>query len=734
MVQGVGFRPFVYSLALSLGLRGTVYNDSSGVFITVQGDSEAIEIFLVRLKNEAPPLSKISSIVIESLILDCLDDFSILPSRSCSGEGAFLPPDVAICQECKSELSDPKNRRYGYALTNCTNCGPRYTIISSLPYDRANTSMKVFEMCADCRREYENPLDRRFHAEPISCPNCGPKLFLTDNTAKDLCSTNPAQDAAALINAGKIVAIKGLGGFHLVCNASDREAVSRLRERKRRAKKPLAVMFRDENEIKKHCLLNASESEILNSSNAPILLLQKSENYALPENLSFGTQFLGCFLPYTPLQVTLFENLDSPIVATSANISDEPIITTRDELVAKLFNVVDYILDFDREILNGCDDSVVRNFDGDNIKLRVARGYAPSNFDLKYAFSRSTLCVGAQQKSTISLGFDKKIVTSAYIGDLFGIDSVEKYKKTVQNLSNLYNFTPKVVVCDKNSAYESSKYAEELGIDRLYLQHHKAHLFAALYENALLETAVLGVVFDGTGFGDDGTIWGGEFFLYDTKSCNRVKSLNGSLMLGGEIAAKEPRRSALSRLYDIYGEEANTLDNATIRSFSTMELDIFYKMYKGGSNSIYASSAGRLFDAVASYFGLLQKDCYDGEAGLLIESLYDERIADRYEIVSSDGKIDFPELFMNSDSASKGVSKFINTLSAAIAEEASYYGLPVVLSGGVFQNVALCRAVKNELTRRGIKCFFHKELSPNDSSISVGQAVYANLHQNGKII
>jgi len=729
MVQGVGFRPFVYSLAVSLNLLGYVKNNPEGIEIFIEGTSQNINSFIKKLKTDLPSLAKIEQIKIQKQKIQEYKEFSILNSEENGQKSVLLPPDIAICDNCKKELLDQKNRRYMYPLINCTNCGPRYTIIKALPYDRKNTSMSIFKMCSDCQDEYTDYTNRRFHAEPISCPNCGPSLNIMEQNKNIIKTDEPIKLVAQMIKEGKIGAIKGLGGFHLVCDASNKKTINKLRIRKNRPKKPFAVMFKTLENIKSQCKLNKKEVDLLEGKNAPIVLLKKQKNFSLAQNLSFESAFLGAFLPYTPLQIVLFKHLNIPIVATSANISDEPIITEKEELFSKLDGIIDFVLDFDREIVNGCDDSVVRTFGQKEIFIRIARGYAPKNSRIKIKFRENVLALGAGQKSTISLGFGNSIITSAHIGDLFSIESVEKYKNTTQNLCKLYDFKPSLIICDKNGNYESSKYAKELGSPLLELQHHKAHFLAGLFENNMLESEALGIIFDGTGIGDDGTVWGGEFLLYNKKEIIRVNHIKEFWMLGGEISALEPRRSALSFLFDIHGEKALELKNSTTESFTTQELQILYKMYTNTANSIKTSSVGRLFDAVASFCGLTQKSAYEGESGLLMESLYDKTIKNRYDI-KIDNTLDMSAIFHSNDSQKESVSKFLNTLSFAIGEIASAYNLPVILSGGVFQNAVLCNLVSKELKSRAIKAYFHKNLSPNDSNISVGQAVYANLVQN----
>jgi len=739
IVQGVGFRPFVYNLAVRLALVGWAKNGAEGVEIVVQGDNESLRKFEQALKSDKPALAVVDSIEITNIDTTALERFEILFSDDSSSASTFIPPDITVCARCETELKDRSNRRYGYPLTNCAECGPRYTIIEDLPYDRSRTSMKAFKMCSSCEAEYKEPSNRRFHAEPISCPKCGPTLTLKDAKGSVVDSDDIVGLAAQLIKEGKIVAIKGLGGFHLVCDASSEEAVRVLRERKRRPKKPLAVMFGSLETIKNECRMSKNEEELLISKNRPIVLLQKNDSFSLAGSLSFESRFLGCFLPYTPLQLVLFSHLDTPIVATSANISDEPIITDEKELYDRLGGVFDYSLDFDRAVVNACDDSVVRMSDDVTIHLRLARGYAPRSLKTKWRFKEPVLALGAQQKSTVAIGTNDIIVASAHIGDLFSAQSIEAYKRSIHNLQRLYRLEPKAVVCDKNPAYASSVYAKESGLSTFAIQHHKAHFLAGLYEAELLEAPALGVIFDGTGLGDDGqdgkkSIWGGEFLLYDGKNMQRVCHFKESLMLGGEVTAKEPRRSGLSRLFDIYGEEALGLHCPTTKAFKPYELQALYKMWQSRANSLPSSSVGRLFDAVASFAGVSQMSGYEGEAGLLMESFYDPTIKAAYDVLVADD-IDFSQVFLDkTNTQTVKVSMFFNTLSYTVGAVASRYGLPVVLSGGVFQNSVLCALVNNELSRRGLKVHFHKALSPNDSSICVGQAVYAQGVQNGIFI
>ncbi len=541
IVQGVGFRPFVYNLAIKNNLFGWVNNDDRGVNICLEGKESSIKDFIKNLEEFPPALSKIDSIDIKEKFFENFSSFDIKKSLETFNKSTIISPDMAICDDCVNDINDKNNFRFEYALTNCTNCGPRYSIIKTVPYDRINTSMKLFQMCEKCEEEYQNPLNRRYHAQPVSCEECGPKIALYDNkNIKLAINTNAIIKIAKKIKEGNIVAIKGLGGFHLICDARNDNSVETLRKRKNRPSKPFAVMFKNLNEIKKYTNLSVKEEEIINSKEKPITLVKVEENdkkLNLSKYLAPNIDRLGCFIAYTPLHHILFKYLDFPLIATSANLSGEPILRFKDEIINKLGNVVDFILDFNRDIINTCDDSVVQVINNDISVLRNARGFAPTSLRLKEKTPKKILALGANQKSTIALAFEDNLILSPYIGDLDSITSLEYFTRTIDTFKSFYDFKPDILVCDKHPSYESTKWAKSKDIELIQIQHHYAHVLSCMAEYNLDEK-VLAFCFDGTGYGDDGNIWGGEVFIANKKEYERVHHLKYFKLLGGEKAVK----------------------------------------------------------------------------------------------------------------------------------------------------------------------------------------------------
>ncbi|MCF6310169.1 MAG: carbamoyltransferase HypF [Sulfurimonas sp.] len=728
VVQGVGFRPFVYNLAISMQLKGYVSNNAHGVIILVDTTKYKCEEFIEHIRANRPPLSDIESIDISQPNENhTFKDFTIKKSDNSQELTSMIPSDVAICEECKSELEDKNNRRFEYPFITCTNCGPRFSIIKNLPYDRKNTSMDRFKMCKKCQDEYENPKDRRYHAQPIGCFECGPSISLLDSSGKELHVGNIVDEVVKFISDGKIVAIKGIGGYHLVCSALNDKAVQLLRERKQRPSKPFAIMVKDIYMLKQIAMISSKEEVLLSSNKRPIVLLKKTEIESLSSLVAPKINQLGLFLAYTPLHHMILQKLNSPIVATSANISYEPLCTTKDEIM-RLSCVWDYCLEHDREIVNSCDDSVLFVENEKIFMLRCARGYAPAYLKLPKKTDKKILALGANQKNTVAISIDDKVVVSPYIGDLDGLSSVEYFKSHVDTLKRVYDFEPDVVVCDKHPHYESTKYAKELkaqneNIELIEVQHHYAHVLATMGLNSIT-SKVLGVSFDGTGYGDDGNLWGGEFFVCDTSSYERVVHFKYFKLIGGEKAIKEPRRIALSFLFELYGKEVLKLNNHTIASFSAHELSLLYQAWIKGLNSPLSSSCGRLFDAVASILDVIHVCSYEGESGLLLESLYDESVKDIYEFSVLNGEIDFSVIFyqiLKEENKTIAVSKFFNTLVEIICDMSKKYDLPLVLSGGVFQNRVLLRLIMRKIPDTILPEMFVS----NDSAISYGQAIAA---------
>ena len=723
-VQGVGFRPFIYALAQRYLLTGTVSNNSNGVEIHLNTDCLTFKQFLTAVEYEYPPLSSIDHIVYEEMEYQTFNDFQIIETQHKGDVTVNIPPDVSICSECERELFDPSNRRYGYPFITCTHCGVRYSIIYDLPYDRISTSMKFFEMCKVCEAEYTNPLDRRYHAQPIGCWDCGPTLELMDNVGRGVL-TPTIDNVINLLKEGKIVAVKGVGGYHLMCDATNEEAVKKLRERKHRPSKPFAVMVKDLDMAKSFAHISKKEEELLTSKERPIVIV--GERAPRPTSgIAPNISRIGLFLPYTPLHLLILDKLNRPLVATSANITDEPICTNLEEL-EKLQGVYDYVLDHNREIVNGCDDSVVMVVKDQQIILRRARGYAPVSIKLPFTLKQNVLAMGANQKNTVAIGFDDQVILSPHIGDLDSIGSVEYYKKNIETLERIYAFKAEVVAHDKHPQYESTKVAKEIAGSREQVvskevQHHYAHILGVMAEKGLT-AKVFGVAFDGTGYGDDGNLWGGEFLVCDYESYERVAHINYFKLLGGAKAIKEPRRVALSLLFDVYGEEALSLENPTIKSFSKSELHTYFIAWEKGLNAPLSSSVGRLFDAVASLLGVCQVMSFEGESGMLLEELYDESVNGNYTFTYENEKLDIlatVQQIIEENNIAIAVSKFFHTLVEMIAVVYAPYNIPLVLSGGVFQN----RVLLSLVLERFPEAIISNDIPPNDGGISLGQAVF----------
>ena len=716
-VQGVGFRPFIYGLAKRYNLKGTVSNSSSGVEIFINSLKEVLNSFLLDIEENHPPLSKIESIKIDEVKYREFKDFQIIETRRDGDIFANIPPDISICSKCEKELFDPKNRRYLYPFITCTNCGVRYSIIYDLPYDRANTSMKIFKMCKACEAEYKNPLDRRYHAEPIGCWDCGANLTLLNRDKElNIDRGEVIKKSIELLKEGNILAIKGVGGYHLICDATNQEAIKKLRDRKRRPTKPFAVMVQNIKMAKELAFIDKIEEELLTSKERPIVLLKsKIKDEFIAPNISK----IGLFLPYTPLHLLILNELKRPIIATSANITDEPIATNREE-IKRVSSIYDYLLDHNREIVNGCDDSVVMVVKGQIIFIRRARGYTPISITLPFRLDKKVLSVGANQKNTVAIGFENRVILSPHIGDLKGIESIEYFRENIKNLERIYRFKPEVVICDRHPNYESTKYAKSLNIEKKEIQHHYAHILAVMVEKNITKK-VLGVAFDGTGYGADGNLWGGEFLICDYKNYNRVAHFKYFKLLGGEKAIREPRRVALSLLFDIFGEETLNLDNPTIRAFRETELKTQYLIWKKGLNSPLTSSAGRLFDAVSSLSGVCQIMSFEGESGMRMEEFYNIDIRDYYPfIIEKSGEINiYPMVqeILKEKSREVIISKFFNTLVEIIFTIYKRYNLPIILSGGVFQNRVLLELILEKIPN----VIVPNKVPPNDGSIALGQ-------------
>ncbi|MBI3193922.1 MAG: carbamoyltransferase HypF [Ignavibacteriae bacterium] len=831
-VQGVGFRPFIFRLATELGLTGWVLNSPQGVFIEAEGEKHTLDSFLLRIEKEKPPLSFIQSFEFSFLDPVGFEAFEIRHSESNGETSAFVLPDIATCSDCLNDIFEPGNRRYLYPFTNCTNCGPRFSIIEALPYDRQNTTMKKFELCDDCLFEYNNPLDRRFHAQPNACPRCGPHLELWDINGNILSTYHQAiLQTAEGIRAGKIIALKGLGGFHLIVDARNDDAVVRLRQRKHREEKPFALMFPSDESIKEVCEVSEIEERLLRSPESPIVLLAKihlglnelleSEFQSEIHNLGTkwrsrlgGTKseirnpYIGAMLPYTPLHHLLMKELGFPIVATSGNLSDEPICIDEHEALKRLHGIADAFLVHNRPIKRHVDDSVVRIVAGREMVVRRARGYAPLPIECRSKFISTPLdegrnefrptilAVGAHLKNTVAITTGNNIFISQHIGDLETKESFEAFQNVIQDFKKLYNIEPKTIVCDLHPEYLSTKFAKQITTHQspltnykssivhrqsdIYLmevQHHYAHVASCMAENQL-DGQALGVSWDGTGFGTDGTIWGGEFLLTNDASFERVATFRTFPLPGGEKAIKEPRRTALGLLYEMYDEKLFSQQDTPLLHYSTTPLFRFFKsdelvlmrtMLAKNINCPTTTSVGRLFDAVASLLDVRQRVSFEGQAAMELEFLtngvqtdehfpfevtdFGLQFTDTLKVKSEKLKITHTPITThqshltvnwlpiiegilidqaNNVSPSLISARFHNTLTEIIIEVAKRIGEErIVLSGGCFQNKYLTERTVTRLQQEGFRPYWHQRVPTNDGGIALGQ-MYAAMRLQRK--
>lgn len=712
IVQGVGFRPFIYKLAKEHSLKGRVRNEGKGVYIEIEGKKENIKRFLKKLYLSPPPSCEITSIEERELPEAGYEDFLIEKSKK-EEISTFVSPDIATCEECLRELFTPEDRRYLYPFINCTQCGPRFTIIESLPYDRERTTMKIFKMCPECEHEYKNPASRRFHAQPNACPICGPYVFLIYRGK--IIREDAIDKACELLKEGMIVAIKGLGGFHLAVDARNPEAVRRLRDRKRRNNKPFALMGRLE-DIEKYCELSEEEIELLSSPQAPIVLLRKRPSQSLPEDIAPGQAYLGFMLPYTPLHHILMRHLQFPIVLTSANYGDEPIIKEENKTLEHLS---DAILTHTRPIKARCDDSVVSIVEKNIYFVRRSRGYAPKPIKLPFSSPHHILALGGMLKNTFTMIKGEFAFVSHHIGDIstyetekFLLDSIEHYKR-------LFSINPEIVVCDLHPGYPTTRIAEEMGLPLIKLQHHKAHIFSLIAERCI-EEEIVGVCFDGTGYGEDRKIWGGEFFIGDVNGLERIGHLRYIPLPGGDKATEEPWRMKAVILYEIYGDDAKLEE----RERQVVE------MIKKKINVIETSSVGRIFDGVACLLEITDNNTFEGEAPMRLESIssFEE---DYYEFFIDGNVLDLlpgiKQMIEECAPPSVKGGKFHRTLAVGVVEFVKRIkkGGKVLLSGGVFQNRLLLRHLIPELKKEGYEPILHRKVPPNDGGISLGQAYFA---------
>ncbi|MEP6644765.1 MAG: carbamoyltransferase HypF [Acidobacteriaceae bacterium] len=754
VVQGVGFRPFVYNLARNLALNGYVLNSSSGVEIEIEGGQTAIEVFLGQLRTLPPPLSRIEKISSSDLDPCGYKSFSIRKSVSEEGQFGLVPPDVGTCADCWADAGDRENRRFGYPFTNCTNCGPRYTIIQDLPYDRPATTMSPFQMCALCKSEYEDPGNRRFHAQPNACPQCGPALSLIQSNFFLYPSEQPrafelsasiVRDARQLLREGNIIAVKGLGGFLLACAAENDAAVKNLRLRKKRSDKPFALMSRDIESIERFCFVSDDDRQALLGPRRPIVILPRRSGANFSPAVAPGNNTLGVMLPYTPLHYLLFS--DSPgeaseflaLVMTSGNISEEPIVTANEEALTRLALVADWFLLHNRGIYMRVDDSVVRVFEKQERALRRSRGFVPNPIDLRMPCAEILAC-GAEFKNTFCLTKDHYAILSQHIGDLQNYETLVFFKETLANLKKLFRVEPTAVAYDMHPNYLSSRFALQLPMDRkIPVQHHHAHIASCMAENHL-RGKVIGVAFDGTGYGVDEQIWGGEFLVADYSGFDRWAHLRYVPLPGGDAAVRQPWRMALSYLRDTFGSAVPELPRLRA-AIPEKQHSIVEAMLARNIQTVRTSSCGRLFDAVASLLGLRHVVNFEGQAAIELEMIASTGVEEHYgydiqdcPAVQLDFRLMIEEIVRDvarHEPVGYIAARFHNTIAIAIADVCSRIRDAeklnrVCLSGGTFQNVYLLQRTVEGLRQSKFEVYLHASVPANDGGISLGQAVIAN--------
>ena len=749
IVQGVGFRPFVYGLASRFGLCGWVINTSAGVDIHIEGAEANAHSFIEKLSSELPPLASLNSITVNDALVENFSTFNIQPSNHI--EGAFQPisPDVALCADCERELFDPNDRRYLYPFINCTNCGPRFTIIKDLPYDRPITTMANFPMCDDCRAEYENPLDRRFHAQPVACPNCGPLVQLRNPASGHISNIEMRLTAILktrqLLGEGKIIAVKGLGGFHLACDATNENAVNELRRRKGRAGKPFAVMFANLTTLKRYCEVNEEEAALLTGHEKPIVLLKIKAKTNIAHFVAPDMDTLGAMLPYTPLHHLLLDQADEKLqaqyappvlVMTSGNFSEEPIAIDNEDALERLAPLADAFLLHDRDIHVRCDDSVARVDGEELVFLRRARGYAPYPVSLPFA-SRPTLAVGGELKNTFCLTRDRYAFLSQHIGDMENAEVYESFEKNVEQLSHLFRVEPEIVAHDMHPGYFTTTFAERLNVRRVPVQHHHAHIAACMADNKLDNRKLIGLSFDGTGYGTDGAIWGGEVLLASYADFERIAHLQYLPLPGGDYATRHPWRIAVGYA-EALGLQLNDLP--FMQTLDAKAVEIVRQQVRKELNTPRTSSMGRLFDAVASLGGVRSDVSYEAQAAIELEVLSKRFVngAASYPYQIQDGIVLLGDLLQgviddvrSNQPAGLIGARFHQTLCAMAVDicksTRNETGInEVALSGGVWQNQTLLTLTRERLSNENFVVYSHNQTPANDGGLALGQAVIAN--------
>ena len=739
IVQGVGFRPFVYQSAREYGLRGHVANTSSGVLIHAEGDSTDVDTFFQNLKTRKPPLAHITDITRKPDPVEGFAEFTIIPSKPGEETATLISPDMSVCEDCLRELFDPADRRYRYPFINCTNCGPRYTIIDDIPYDRPYTSMSVFPLCDQCRAEYEDPGNRRFHAQPNACPVCGPRVALFDRDAEPVAAQDPIEKTIELLKAGHILAIKGLGGFHLAADAENQKAVQRLRERKGREEKPFALMAPHLEAVHQFAEVSAEEKRLLSSAQRPIVLLQKMASHSLAESIAPQNRYFGVMLPYTPLHYLLLDPKRSNFIAlvmTSANLSEEPIAIDNAEAFRRLAGIADFFLVHNRDIRLRSDDSITRIIAGAPRPIRRSRGYAPMPIFLSRPVDPILAC-GAELKSAVCLTKGKNAFISQHIGDLENLETEAFFRLTADHLKRILDIQPEIIAHDLHPDYLSTRYARaETDLVRIPVQHHHAHIAACMAENRI-DGPVIGLAFDGTGYGGDGAIWGGEVLITEDHKFTRAAHLSYVPMPGSAAAIKEPKRMAVSYLLDAYGEDFFDLELPFLKEMGAQKMGMLVQMIAKGVNTPRTSSLGRLFDGIAALVGLRSRVSFEGQAAMELEMIADRNVAGAYPFEWSSGtrrEISTRPLIQGVvEDLRSGVSsavisgKFHNALirlfTQLCREIRTGTGLDrVALSGGSFQNALLLEGLIRSLSDEKFTVFTHTRVPANDGGVSLGQA------------
>jgi len=727
IVQGVGFRPWVYRLAQKHDVAGSVSNDSRGVVIDLYADEERIDEFIDELERTSPPAAHIDVITCHPLPFEPVESFTIVASAQTDERRISVPPELATCDECLAEVDDPNDRRYRYAFTNCTNCGPRYSIVQGIPYDRASTTMQRFTMCSECRREYESPLDRRFHAEPNACPKCGPQLLTLDNSGHPLHPDDPIAFAARALKAGLIVAVKGIGGFHLACDATSESAVKRLRSRKHRDAKPFAVMTMDPDGV---AILDDAERALLTSIERPIVLARSRGTLA--KSVAPDNDLVGVLLPYSPLHHILLRDVAGPLVMTSGNLSDEPMVRDTAAALRALGDIADLLLTHNRDIEHRVDDSVARVIDGKPVIMRRARGFVPRGFNVGRKFVQPILACGAHLKNTFCLAAGDTAFLGPHIGDLDGLETAREYEAAIDHAKKLLGIEPAAIAHDLHPDYHSTRYAlAQQGVSRIGVQHHHAHIAAVIAEHRI-ESPVIGVAWDGTGAGTDGTSWGGEFFIATRAKFERIATLRPIALAGGDRAVREVWRIALAALDDIH--ESIDLEVAA------QKIDLARQLIASGLNAPKAHGAGRWFDAFGAIFLGRTESRYEGEIAMAWNSIADRNERGSYPLVINrrltPWEVDMRVVLACAlrdfrDGATPAIisARFHNTLAHIVAAIAEETDLPIALGGGCFQNALLTERIIERLAPRRV--FFNRQIPPGDGGIALGQAVVANAMLGG---